>query len=221
MDRDHARAPTDERAWEQRLFPMLVAAFSVASAATLASAAAFRAPAPPLPPPAVTTHAPSRPSVAARGDHLVAVQVADVVVTDGASASVVLLEDGDKQWVLPLFVKQAQAEELRLGLRQGPTGRSGAATLLAQTVEMLGATVVRVEVDDVSGEDCLSQVVVRQGSVEVAIDARPEDAVAVALATGSPVFAASRVLTSRGIRREDVVHGVGGLPTNARHPERL
>jgi uncharacterized protein len=76
-------------------------------------------------------------------------------------------------------------------------------------LEMLGATVARVEVTDMIGGTYYAMLVLERSGVHLDVDARPSDALALAVRTGAPIFVAPHVLEQNGL--SDDVGPSGGF----------
>ena len=131
-----------------------------------------------------------------------AATVWDVVpATNGAA---VLLLDSSRNAVLPIFVGVTEAItiELRMGGKTYP--RPLTHDLLGTLVRELGAAPVKVQVDDVRDDTFIGSVFVRQGERILELDARPSDAIAIALGSGVPLYVSRAIMLSAGVRREDI-----------------
>lgn len=203
----------DDRTWEHRLPALLLTAFAVAGSATLLG------PARPVPPDplvlAPEVIAATAPAATAPG--LVLVRIADVILADGTSSGVVLLEDREAHSVLPVFLKAAESAAVREGMKSGDPHSSP--ELLSSAVAALGGVVLRVELIQGEEEAVSSRVVLQKNNEEVFLPARAADALALAAVTHTPVFTSLKMLDSQGIRRETVEHLPGGLPSRLRNPE--
>lgn len=208
---------TDGQSWEHRLFPFLVAAFSLAAGATLASTPRIALVSSQSPVQGIRTaiFAPSLPPPA----DMVQMHIADVVLPDGTNNGVVLLIDGASRYVLPVFVPASASESIRTGLKV--TTGSGSPDVLARMVAAFGGEVSRIEVRQGSEQPVESRIIVRNGDRELSIEALPAEALALAANVHTPVFAARAMLTNQGIRKEAVDHLPGGLPSHLRDPEQL
>jgi bifunctional DNase/RNase len=208
-----------DRRWEHQLFVFLVIAFAIAASATLAGSASHSTVTAHLPPPPEAPPAIVLSKAADLSPGLVAVQVADVLLPDGTNNGVVLLVDEASRYVLPVFLPAAESEAIRKGLK--PDGIQGAPDLLERTVTALGAEVERIEVHQGLHESVESRVVLRRDGQLMQLDARPADALALAVITHKPVYAPTVMLDAQGIRRDTITHLPGGLPSHLKDPEQL
>jgi hypothetical protein len=149
-----------------------------------------------------------------RGARLVELEVRDVVpLGTGQNHAVVLTsEDGT---VLPLFVTEEAAIAIAFRLAHRQTPHPLAADLADRIVSRLGGEVLEVRIEDIQDHIFYGRVFLRQGSRRVAIDARPSDAIALALSGGARIFATQRVMAQGGVTREQIAQRPSGstLPT--------
>jgi bifunctional DNase/RNase len=122
-------------------------------------------------------------------------------------AHTVVLVNAAEEVLLPVGVALPEALSIFGRLEQKTAPRPLTHDLLDQVVGALGAEVVAVHLDDLKDEAGLRGIVLlrRQGETAlVALDARPPDAVAVALSAHAPIFVARPVLERDALTRQDV-----------------
>jgi bifunctional DNase/RNase len=172
----------------------------------VASASASFAP-PPAEPAPVSPAGAGSPSVAeyADGGAPKGYELARVldVVREGDGAAVLLVDPGGTT-VVPIFVggTEALTIELRLGGEHYP--RPLTHDLLLSLVKELGGRPVKVQVDELRGDTFIGSVFVKTDSRVMQLDARPSDAIALALGAGAPIYVARSVMLQAGMRREDL-----------------
>lgn len=125
-------------------------------------------------------------------------------VVIGESGSAVLLQSDADGRVLPIFVGGTEA--LSIGLRSEAKRYPRPLThdLLDSVVHQLGGVLVKVHVDSLSSNIFIGRVYVRQGDRLFDVDARPSDALALALGNRVPIFVARKVLDAAALRPEDL-----------------
>jgi hypothetical protein len=123
-------------------------------------------------------------------------------VAPTADGDAVLLTSVDKNVVVPIFVGGTEA--LSIGLRQRGEHFQRPLThdLLDAIMRELGASLVEVRVDEIKNNTFLGTVFVRSGSRVIQLDARPSDAIALAIGNHAPIFVAQRVIDEAGISRD-------------------
>jgi bifunctional DNase/RNase len=125
-------------------------------------------------------------------------------VAETAQGNAVLLGGDGEDLVLPIFVGGTEALSIRLRLEGDRYPRPLTHDLLDGLVKQLGGTLWKVHVDELRGHTFVGKVFVRQGDRIVEVDARPSDAIALALGSKAPIFVARDVLVSAGILRSAV-----------------
>ena len=120
---------------------------------------------------------------------------------DGAA---VLLLDASSTTVLPIFVGGTEALAIRLNLDGKHYERPLTHDLLASIVKGLGGQAVKAQIDDLRDDTYFGSVFVRQGERVLQLDARPSDAIAIALCSGAPLYVSRSVMLSSGLPREDL-----------------
>jgi len=117
------------------------------------------------------------------------------VTTDPVSnAPIVLLQDNNSGQVLSLLIGVIEASAIAAELTHVPLRRPLTHDFLRSTVEVLGGAVQSVNIFDWRDNLFFSRVVFMQGERTLEVDARPSDAIALALRAGAPIFCESSVL---------------------------
>ena len=117
---------------------------------------------------------------------------------------VILLDERDGPRRLPIWVGPAEATVLALSLQAVETPRPLAYQLAAALLDASGARVSEVRITRLTGEVFYAVVVVDGPAGRQEVDARPSDAVNLALVTGAPILADSALLDDpRVTRRPD------------------
>jgi uncharacterized protein len=124
-------------------------------------------------------------------------------VTATGDGNAVLLVDAANDVVLPIFVGQNEAMAIDLRQRKQRYQRPLTHDLLDAVMHELGGSLVRVQVDDIKDKTFVGAVFVRAGTRVIELDARPSDAIALALGNRVPIFVARRVVDQAGVRRND------------------
>lgn len=142
-----------------------------------------------------------KPSAEPPGGYVIA-RVLDVI-SIGQSDAVILVEPGNER-VVPIFVGGSEALSIRLRNEGQRFHRPLTHDLLDALVKRLGGEVVKVQVDDLRGNTFVGRVFVWNGERLVDVDARPSDAIALAIGNHAPIFVAKRVFDAAGLRRKDI-----------------
>ncbi|MDH5527243.1 MAG: bifunctional nuclease family protein [Nitrospirota bacterium] len=129
---------------------------------------------------------------------IVQVRIQGLMVDPYNQAYIVVLrpdEEGSDEELLPIWVGKPEANAIGLALEHVETPRPMTHDLLRDVIETLGARVLSVVVTDLVENTFFAKIHLLHGDGEVTVDARPSDAIALALRTECPVFVESGVLT--------------------------
>ncbi len=137
-----------------------------------------------------------------RRKNMLKVTVADVVPQAGEgqrSHYAVVLLDESGQRALPIWVGKYEGEGIALALREVPVPRPLTFSFMAKLLEASGATLEEIRIESLKDETFYAIARLRVGDQFQEVDARPSDALALALRTGSPIYAAEDVMAKAGL----------------------
>lgn len=125
---------------------------------------------------------------------LVEVQIEGVFAAEssGSISRFVLLSDGERR--LPILIGPFEAQAISMPLEKARPDRPLTHDLLRNVMDRLDGQLDRVVIDDLWNTIYYAKLYVRRGGEEFEIDARPSDAVALAVRFDAPVFVADGIL---------------------------
>lgn len=129
----------------------------------------------------------------AQGDFL-EMKVTGLTIDPFTSMPIIILKDMEEKCALPIWIGLIEASAIATELEHIVLARPMTHDLLKNILESLGATVARVEVHDLADNTFYARVFLRAGKSEFTMDARPSDAIAIALRVKSPIFVARHVI---------------------------
>jgi hypothetical protein len=109
---------------------------------------------------------------------------------------IIVLKDVNSDSVLPIWVGVFEANAIALEIEKIAPPRPMTHDLLKNAITGLGATVERVVVTELRNDTFLAAVWATRNGEPIMIDARPSDAIALAMRTDSPIFVEEEVLNS-------------------------
>ena len=121
-----------------------------------------------------------------------------VVADPNTETQIVILRDERTAQVLPIWVGAAEGNAIKLAMDDAPTPRPMSHDLLRSMMGHLSLAVSKVVVTDVKNNTYFASVYLTSQGTERTVDARPSDAIALALRTKSPIFVTANVLQQRG-----------------------
>jgi bifunctional DNase/RNase len=107
---------------------------------------------------------------------------------------IVILRDKDGQKVLPIWVGIFEANAIALQIENISTPRPMTHDLLRNVIEDLKASVQKIVVCDLQENTFYALIYLSLNGSTLAIDARPSDAIALALRTRAPIFVEDTVI---------------------------
>lgn len=115
-----------------------------------------------------------------------------------------LRETVGRRRVVPIYIGGPEAHAIDLALSGTPTARPMTHDLMAEVIESLGAVLERVVVTELREGTFYAELFLRDGNGGTqTISARPSDAVALAVRTGSPIFAEDALIDEVGIEEAE------------------
>jgi bifunctional DNase/RNase len=107
---------------------------------------------------------------------------------------IVILRDKDGQRVLPIWVGIFEANAIALQIENVATPRPMTHDLLRNVIHDLNALVQKIVVCDLQENTFYALIYLTIGGGTVSIDARPSDAIALALRTRAPIYVEDAVI---------------------------
>jgi bifunctional DNase/RNase len=129
---------------------------------------------------------------------------------------VVILRVKDSDKYLPIWIGASEADAIALKLQDIQVARPMTHDLLRSALATVGATVSRIVVSDLSDDTYYAKIVIQHNGSTVELDSRPSDAIALAVRTQAPIYAADAVVEQAGIEM-DLESGKTLVDPKARH----
>jgi uncharacterized protein len=125
---------------------------------------------------------------------LVAMSIKGLMLDPVSNSPIVVLKDEHDKFFLPIWVGIFEANAIALQLENVTTPRPMTHDLLRNMISQLDARVIRIVINDLRDSTFFAQIRVITGDKTLEVDARPSDAIALALRTEAPIFVAQSVL---------------------------
>ncbi len=123
----------------------------------------------------------------------VEVRIRGLMLDPSNRSPIVVLNDLSGEVVLPIWVGLFEANAIALEIEKSTTPRPMTHDLLRNVIAGLNARVTRVVVGALRGDTFFATIWLDQAGEVVAIDARPSDAIALALRSDCPIFVSREV----------------------------
>jgi len=127
-------------------------------------------------------------------NELVSMSIKGLMLDPVSNSPIVVLKDDDEKFFLPIWVGIFEANAIALQLENITTPRPMTHDLLRNMISELNAEVTRIVINDLRDSTFFAQIRLLVGGKTLEVDARPSDAIALALRTEAPIFVAQSVL---------------------------
>lgn len=150
---------------------------------------------------------------------LLEAEIWTVARTDKGNA--VLIRPLQSDQVVPIFIGQLEAQSILIGLGNVPMPRPLTHDLFGNLLRDMSSSLLRVEIVDLREGTFYANLIIQHGKHHITIDARPSDAISLAVRAGCPVFIDEQIVLEAGVstaliveenpHMQDVVEGVDPL----------
>jgi len=121
-------------------------------------------------------------------------KVSGIALDPFTNTPIVILKDETNERTLPIWIGFMEASSIAMELEKTPRTRPITHDLVKNLIEKLGFFVSRIEVTDLHNDTFYARMHLKKDSEEYVLDARPSDAIAIALRTDSPIFVNEEVI---------------------------
>lgn len=132
---------------------------------------------------------------------MIEMKVRGIAVDPNLKTPAVILTDDDEKRYLPIWIGVAEATAIFIQLNEQVLPRPMTHDLLKNVLDALEVKVVKILVNDINQNTFFARIFLEpaEGGEKIEIDARPSDAIALALRTKSPIFVAEKVVVNATI----------------------
>ncbi|MCK5148736.1 bifunctional nuclease family protein [bacterium] len=140
--------------------------------------------------------------MAQNNPNIIQVKVERVTLDTSSNRFVVILRDENyKRW-LPIVVGPAEAQAIALFLERVTPPRPMTHDLMKRFLDNLEATVIRIVINDLRENTYYAAIEIKNEHGTLPVDARPSDAIALALRSNAPIFVDTSVMDRAAINEE-------------------
>jgi len=120
--------------------------------------------------------------------------VGGLVMDPTTQAPIVVLKDETGSVTLPIWIGITEATSIASAIKQIAMARPLTHDLFHDLLQQLGITVQRIVITELRESTYFAELILGQGDKALVLDARPSDAIAMALRASAPIFVAQQVL---------------------------
>ena len=127
-------------------------------------------------------------------EDILEMKVKGVTMDPHGNTPVVILEEPQGRRAFPIWIGLPEARAIVLEMEGVSTPRPLTHALLSNILTDLNVKITRIIITDIQDNTFYATMVLRQGNKTLTIDARPSDAIALALHVNAPVFVTKKLL---------------------------
>ena len=131
---------------------------------------------------------------------MIVMKVMGIALDTRTGSPIVVLHDINNRKALPIWIGSAEASAIIRKIENISVSRPMTHDLIVEIVEKMNGTINRIEINDVEKETYYAIIYIndKEGK-EIEIDARPSDAIAVAIRVDAPIFVTANVLANGSV----------------------
>lgn len=131
---------------------------------------------------------------------MIEMKVMGIALDTRTGSPIVVLHDKNNRKALPIWIGSAEASAIIRKIENLTVSRPMTHDLIIDIIQKTNHTLDRIEINDVEKETYYANIYLKNNSgEEIVIDARPSDAIAVAIRIDAPIFISAKVLSSGSV----------------------
>lgn len=130
---------------------------------------------------------------------MIEVKIDSIRVSLMSQHRVVVLKEVDAERYLPIWIGPFEADAITVQLQEIQVARPLTHDLLKSIIDEMGATVSHIMVSELKNDTFYARIVMDVNGSSMEIDARPSDAIALAVRAHAPLFVAEEVMEMASI----------------------
>lgn len=135
---------------------------------------------------------------------MIRVKIEGVMLDLKSSLPIIILKD-ERQRVLPISVGIFEAQAIAFAIEKVHIPRPLTHDLTSSIIERLDSTLLRIEITELKGNTYFAQLILKtKEGMEIRIDSRPSDAIAIALRLQAPIYADESLLLKKEIQSKPI-----------------
>jgi len=124
----------------------------------------------------------------------VRMDLAKIIITETTDQQVIVLRERDGERAFPIVIGINEAFAVDRRVKGIKTARPLTHDLLAGVIAALGGELEKIIVNDLQDHTFYAKLIIRQNGKVVEVDSRPSDAIALGVASDTPIYVEEHVL---------------------------
>ena len=131
---------------------------------------------------------------------MIEMKVMGIALDTRTGSPIVVLHDKDNRKALPIWIGSAEASAIIRKIENLTVARPMTHDLIINVIEKAGYKLDKVEINDVEKDTYFATLyLVDDSGKNIEIDARPSDAIAIAIRVDAPIFVSAKVISSGSV----------------------
>jgi uncharacterized protein len=132
----------------------------------------------------------------------VEVRIRGLMMDPATNMPIVVLKDVASETVMPIWVGIFEANAIAIEIEKVAAPRPMTHDLTRNLIHYLNGTLERIVITELRDDTFFATLWLRQDGEQLAIDARPSDAIALALRADCPIYVSEQVMQSAKLNRQ-------------------
>jgi bifunctional DNase/RNase len=125
---------------------------------------------------------------------LIEMKVSGLTIDPVTNTPIVILKDMEGKKVIPIWIGLFEASAIATELEKINFSRPMTHDLISEILKAIDVKVTRVEINDLKNNTFFANIYIRKEGRNIVVDARPSDAIAIALRIDAPIFVDEKVI---------------------------
>ena len=130
---------------------------------------------------------------------MIEMKVAGIALDAVSRSPIILLKDAADRRALPIYISQEQAKAIINALEKNTPPRPFTHDLIVNMLDSCDIKVDRITINSLQDNTFYALIIINHNGVMKEIDARPSDAIAVAIRTKAPIWVIEEVIADASI----------------------
>ncbi|MCK9223200.1 MAG: bifunctional nuclease family protein [Limnochordia bacterium] len=135
---------------------------------------------------------------------MIRMKVKVVGVDQRSMLPVVVITDTQERGFIPIVIGPAEANAITIQLEGIQPPRPITHDLITSIIEAFGAKIVKIAITDLRDETYYARIYIETAKGQLDIDARPSDAIALALRTNCPIYITEQVAAKAMVNNKPI-----------------
>lgn len=131
---------------------------------------------------------------------MIEMRVMGIALDTRTGSPIIVLNDYENRRALPIWIGSAEATSIIRKIENIPSQRPLTHDLFINFARQSGAKITRVEINDVDEQTYFSSIfLTNKDGIEIEVDSRPSDAIAIAIRAEVPIYVSPTVMADGAI----------------------